>query len=98
MRRDLAMLKKQLNINKKQEVVLCKMRDQVDQIESLIEKRSLRNRQYIRSRLVFKKKYKLKDFKFKIEKYYNLAIKNGSLGGKLCGAGEGIFTDFYSKK
>jgi D-glycero-alpha-D-manno-heptose-7-phosphate kinase len=34
----------------------------------------------------------------KIDEIYNLAIKNGALGGKLLGAGNGGFMVFYAKK
>ena len=33
-----------------------------------------------------------------INKYYNLAIKNGAVGGKLLGAGGGGFLLFYIEK
>ena len=33
----------------------------------------------------------------KIDKWYNLAIKNGAVGGKLVGAGGGGFLMFYAK-
>ena len=33
-----------------------------------------------------------------IDSYYNKAIKNGAIGGKLCGAGGGGFLLVYCKK
>lgn len=33
-----------------------------------------------------------------IDKYYNIALKNGALGGKLLGAGNGGFLLFYCPK
>ncbi len=101
MRRDSSdVLKKQLNINKKQEVVLCKMRDQVDQIESLIEKKKDLSEigNILDQGWSLKRSISSKISNSKIEKYYNLAIKNGSLGGKLCGAGGGGFLLIFIPK
>lgn len=33
-----------------------------------------------------------------IDKYYNLGIKNGAIGGKICGAGGGGFLMFYAEE
>ena len=44
---------------------------------------------------IFKKKRSLNMTNNKIDQYYNFALKNGALGGKLIGAGGGGFLMFY---
>ena len=46
---------------------------------------------------IYKKKRSPNMTNNKIDQYYNFALKNGALGGKLIGAGGGGFLMFYSK-
>jgi len=91
-------LKAQFQIDKKQQKILCKMRDQVDQIVNLVKKN--KNPSEIGEVLdigwTLKKSISSKISNYKIEKYYKIAKRNGSTGGKVLGAGGGGFLLIYA--
>ena len=93
-------LKAQFQIDKKQQKILCKMRDQVDQIVNLVKKN--KNPSEIGEILdigwTLKKSISSKISNYKIEKYYKIAKRNGSTGGKVLGAGGGGFLLIYASR
>ena len=93
-------LKKQFNISKNQEKILDEMKGQVDQILGVL--REGKNLDKIGKILDYgwflKKKISSKITSSQIERYYKIAKKNGSRGGKLLGAGGGGFLLIYCPK
>ena len=94
LRRDSSqILKAQFNISSKQEIILDKMKNQVDEILKIINEN--KNFDQIGKILdigwFLKKKISSKITNSKIENYYKIFKKNGAIGGKLLGAGGGGF-------
>jgi|TARA_B110000483_G_C18142087_1_gene521895 D-glycero-alpha-D-manno-heptose-7-phosphate kinase len=91
-------LKEQFHINNNQEKTLCKMRDQVDQLINLVKnnKNTSEIGNILNTGWSLKKSISSKISNSKIEKYYKIAKKNGSTGGKLLGAGGGGFLLIYA--
>jgi D-glycero-alpha-D-manno-heptose-7-phosphate kinase len=91
-------LKKQFNINENQEKILEEMKEQVYKILDIVKKE--KNFHEIGKILdkgwSLKKSISSKITSPKIERYYEIAKKNGSEGGKLLGAGGGGFLLMYS--
>ncbi len=101
MRRDSSdILKKQFNISKNQEKILDKMKEQVNQILDVVVKKDNFRKigKILDEGWSLKKKISSKITSSEIERYYKIAKKSGSEGGKLLGAGGGGFLLIYCSR